>query len=189
MAGIILGYIKAPKCARFPYFLIKPPICVAVLPEIWIYSKRRVVYTTSVIPALWLATMQPGSGCTCPQLMDSLSQCAAGETVTQVKERSVSNGFPTALLCSITVQGKRPINGHLITQHRARAVQWLTNNICVWNAPNLCFPVLLFTIGSRARVFPRGVCCYHRKRWFLFSDRMWSHAWNSRHHGGYKWGG
>ena len=30
--------------------------------------------------------------------MDSMSQCVAGETATEVKERSVSNGFPTALL-------------------------------------------------------------------------------------------
>lgn len=43
--------------------------------------------------------------------MDSLSQCVAGETATQVKERSVSNGSPTALPYSFTVHGELPVKG------------------------------------------------------------------------------
>lgn len=45
--------------------------------------------------------------------MDSLSQCVARETATQVKERSVSNGSPTALLYSITGHGELPVTVHV----------------------------------------------------------------------------
>lgn len=63
--------------------------------------------------------------------MDSLSQCVANETATQVKERSVSNGFPTALLYMASFKLKDVYSDYTVrfnAQNRVHTFQY-THNI------------------------------------------------------------